>query len=205
MLRTGDLARISDDGLVRIVGRRADWTKVMGIRIDLGQVERRLRDAGFQACVTGTDQQLQVSGVDGAAAGQLAGRLRAVARLPVAAMDQPHLVEGLDRISRGLGGVTQAVRPDGHGPPPRQRPGHATFSGVAKHYHGAGRDLPASARRAAEYGVHTGQVCYPAGPQRLGRLAAVVEARPTDPVQLRPAACLLVTGVTCVSRFESRP
>lgn len=61
VLHTGDLARISDDGLVRIVGRRADWTKVMGIRIDLGQVERRLRDAGFQACVTGADQELQVT------------------------------------------------------------------------------------------------------------------------------------------------
>ena len=60
-LRTGDLARISDDGLVRIVGRRTDWTKVMGIRIDLGQVQRRLRDAGWETCVTGADQQLQVT------------------------------------------------------------------------------------------------------------------------------------------------
>ena len=61
VLRTGDLARIGDDGLVRIVGRRADWTKVMGIRIDVGRVERRLADAGFQTCVTGADQQLQVT------------------------------------------------------------------------------------------------------------------------------------------------
>ena len=60
-LRTGDLARIGDDGLVRIVGRRSDWTKVMGIRIDLGQVERRLRDAGWETCVTGADRQLQVT------------------------------------------------------------------------------------------------------------------------------------------------
>ena len=61
VLRTGDLARISQDGLVRIVGRRTDWTKVMGIRIDLGHVERRLRGAGFDTCVTGADRQLQVT------------------------------------------------------------------------------------------------------------------------------------------------
>jgi long-subunit acyl-CoA synthetase (AMP-forming) len=35
-LRTGDLARIDTDGLVRIVGRRSDFVKIMGIRIDLG-------------------------------------------------------------------------------------------------------------------------------------------------------------------------
>jgi len=60
-LRTGDLGRIGDDGLVRIVGRRADFVKIMGLRIDLGRVERELREAGLEACVTGTDQQLQVT------------------------------------------------------------------------------------------------------------------------------------------------
>ncbi|WP_020386247.1 AMP-binding protein [Kribbella catacumbae] len=60
-LRTGDLARISADGLVRIVGRRSDHVKIMGIRIDLGQVERVLRASGVPCCVTGTDGQLQVT------------------------------------------------------------------------------------------------------------------------------------------------
>ena len=45
-LRTGDLARIDTDGLVRIVGRRTDFVKIMGIRIDLGMVERQLRGGG---------------------------------------------------------------------------------------------------------------------------------------------------------------
>ena len=60
-LRTGDLARIGTDGLVRIVGRRSDHVKIMGIRIDLGQVERALRANGVPCCVTGTDEQLQIT------------------------------------------------------------------------------------------------------------------------------------------------
>ncbi|GAA1502035.1 AMP-binding protein [Dactylosporangium maewongense] len=60
-LRTGDLARIDADGLVRIVGRRSDFVKIMGIRIDLGQVERSLRGHGLRSCVTGRDDQLQVT------------------------------------------------------------------------------------------------------------------------------------------------
>ncbi|MFI7065175.1 AMP-binding protein [Kribbella sp. NPDC050124] len=60
-LRTGDLARIDGDGLVRIVGRRSDYVKIMGIRIDLGRVERALRADGIPCCVTGTDEQLQIT------------------------------------------------------------------------------------------------------------------------------------------------
>ena len=52
-------------------------------------------------------------------------------------MDQPHLVDGLDRVTRALGGVTAgvAVRPDGHRRATR-RPGRitASFAAVAKHY-----------------------------------------------------------------------
>ena len=60
-LRTGDLARIDTDGLVRIVGRRTDFVKIMGIRIDLGMVERQLRAVGIRACVTAAEDQLQVT------------------------------------------------------------------------------------------------------------------------------------------------
>jgi transposase len=51
-------------------------------------------------------------------------------------MDQPHLVEGLDRISRGLGGLTRQWRFDRMATVCRPESGRvtATFSGVAKHY-----------------------------------------------------------------------
>ncbi len=45
-LRTGDLARYGDDGLVEIVGRRSRTAKVAGLRIDLDRVEAELEDAG---------------------------------------------------------------------------------------------------------------------------------------------------------------
>jgi acyl-CoA synthetase (AMP-forming)/AMP-acid ligase II len=51
-LRTGDLARIGRDGLVEIVGRRSRFAKVLGLRIDLDQVEQDLAVAGLQThCV----------------------------------------------------------------------------------------------------------------------------------------------------------
>ena len=51
-------------------------------------------------------------------------------------MDQPHLVEGLDRISRGLGGLTRQWRFDRMATVCHPGSGRitATFSGVAKHY-----------------------------------------------------------------------
>ncbi len=51
-LRTGDLARLDPDGLVEVVGRRSRFTKVVGLRIDLDEVERDLHEAGWAAhCV----------------------------------------------------------------------------------------------------------------------------------------------------------
>nr|WP_238338502.1 AMP-binding protein [Pedococcus badiiscoriae] len=51
-LRTGDLARLGPDGLVEIVGRLSRFAKVVGLRIDLDQVERDLASVGLDThCV----------------------------------------------------------------------------------------------------------------------------------------------------------
>lgn len=42
-LRTGDLGRITEDGLLQVVGRRARFVKVLGHRVDLDGLEQRLR------------------------------------------------------------------------------------------------------------------------------------------------------------------
>ncbi|MGI9587908.1 MAG: AMP-binding protein, partial [Dietzia maris] len=59
-LRTGDLARIADDGLVEIVGRMGRETKIFGHRIDLGRVESTLADGGFDAWCVGEPDWLVV-------------------------------------------------------------------------------------------------------------------------------------------------
>jgi len=61
------------------------------------------------------------------------GRWRAVL---APSMDQPHLVEGLDRISRALGGVTRSWRFDRMATVCHPDTGRltASFAGVAKHY-----------------------------------------------------------------------
>lgn len=59
-LRTGDLGRIGPDGLLRLVGRRSGFVKLMGLRIDLTMVESALEAAGYVACVGGDDAGLTV-------------------------------------------------------------------------------------------------------------------------------------------------
>ncbi|EIV92348.1 acyl-CoA synthetase (AMP-forming)/AMP-acid ligase II [Frankia sp. QA3] len=55
-LRTGDLARRTDDGLYEIVGRRTRFAKLFGIRIDLQHVEDTLAGQGLRAgCAAGDD------------------------------------------------------------------------------------------------------------------------------------------------------
>ncbi|GAB4098460.1 AMP-binding protein [Sinomonas halotolerans] len=54
-LRTGDLARRTGPGLYEIVGRRSRFVKIVGLRVDLGQVERLLAEDGLVAAAAGTD------------------------------------------------------------------------------------------------------------------------------------------------------
>jgi AMP-binding enzyme/Phosphopantetheine attachment site len=60
-LRTGDLARHRPDGLYEIVGRRSRFLKLVGLRVDLDQLERGLRLDGIQAFCGGDDTALIVA------------------------------------------------------------------------------------------------------------------------------------------------
>ncbi len=60
-LRTGDMGVLDDNGVLRIVGRRAGFVKVLGLRIDLSRVEAALEHEGLIACVIGDDTGLRVA------------------------------------------------------------------------------------------------------------------------------------------------
>ncbi len=57
-LRTGDLARQSDDGLFEITGRLNRCAKIFGLRVDLDRVERRLLDEGLSVRLVADDETL---------------------------------------------------------------------------------------------------------------------------------------------------
>ena len=59
-LATGDLAQLGPDGLLRIVGRLSRMIKVYGLRVNLEDVERQLKQLGYQAYCFGLDDQLKV-------------------------------------------------------------------------------------------------------------------------------------------------
>lgn len=80
-LRTGDLGRVDDAGLLRIVGRRSGFVKIMGLRVDLAGVEAALEAAGLTPCVTGDDAGLRVAvePQPGVGAAETAARARRLA------------------------------------------------------------------------------------------------------------------------------
>lgn len=110
-LRTGDLGRIGSDGLLRLVGRRSGFVKIMGLRIDLGMVESALESVGYVVCVGGDDAGLTVAvepapGASPADTAALVRRLScdasglALASVAVAVADLPRLSNGkVDRLA----------------------------------------------------------------------------------------------------------
>ncbi|MCU1431645.1 MAG: AMP-dependent synthetase and ligase [Actinotalea sp.] len=60
-LATGDLGRITADGLVEVVGRRSRFIKALGLRIDLDEVERTLAGLGMVASCAGEDERVVVA------------------------------------------------------------------------------------------------------------------------------------------------
>ena len=62
ILRTGDIAVQSSDGLLRITGRKSRFVKPYGLRVGLDDLEERFRKAGAAVTVTGDDQLIVVAG-----------------------------------------------------------------------------------------------------------------------------------------------
>lgn len=99
-LRTGDLARKHPAGVYEVVGRRSRFVKIVGLRVDLGQVERLLADLGVHAASAGTDDAVVVA-VEGAHDTQLLAKVLAQGMgLPRAAIEV-HAVEDLPRLTTG--------------------------------------------------------------------------------------------------------
>lgn len=99
-LRTGDLARRDADGLYEVVGRRSRFVKIVGLRVDLGHVERILADLGISAASAGTDQGLVVA-VEGGHDEKMVTKVLAQGiGLPRAAVEV-HNVAELPRLASG--------------------------------------------------------------------------------------------------------
>ena len=99
-LRTGDLARKHPAGVYEVVGRRSRFVKIVGLRVDLGQVERILADLGVRAASAGTDEGLVVA-IEGDHDTRLLGKVLAQGLgLPRAAL-AIHAVEHLPRLATG--------------------------------------------------------------------------------------------------------
>lgn len=63
VLHTGDLGRFTPEGLLQVTGRRARFVKVLGHRIDLDALERRLRADGHDVRCAGRDDLLVISAI----------------------------------------------------------------------------------------------------------------------------------------------
>lgn len=99
-LRTGDLARRHADGLYEVVGRRSRFVKIVGLRVDLGQVERILAELGASAAAAGSDDGLVVAVEGEHDPGLLEKVLAGTLGLPRAAL-RVHAVDRLPRLGTG--------------------------------------------------------------------------------------------------------
>lgn len=82
-LKTGDLAMRTPEGFFRIAGRLSRFSKVAGLRIGHDEVERRMRDLGHTAAVTGDDGQILVALEGSASLADLRDEIARGASIPV--------------------------------------------------------------------------------------------------------------------------
>ena len=99
-LRTGDLARQHANGLYEVVGRRNRFLKIVGLRIDLGQVESILSGLGVASAAAGSDERIVIAVEGSHDARLLAKILSENLGLPRAALHVQAL-ERLPRLSNG--------------------------------------------------------------------------------------------------------
>ena len=102
-LRTGDLARVTDAGLVQVVGRIDRQAKVLGHRVDLDRVEALVADAGPAVRLVARPDCLWAFVAGARARGRVRDRVRGATGLGGAALR----VVALDALP-----VTAAGKPD---------------------------------------------------------------------------------------------
>lgn len=99
-LHTGDLARRTAEGLYEIVGRRSRFVKIVGLRVDLGQVERILAGLGLSAAAAGIDGQVVAAVESGQDLSLIAKTVAQDVGVPRAAIHL-HSVAAVPRLSSG--------------------------------------------------------------------------------------------------------
>lgn len=123
-LRTGDLARQHPTGIYEVVGRRSRFVKIVGLRVDFGQVERILAELGVSGACAGSDDGLVVA-VEGDHDARLLGKVLAQSLgLPRAALEV-HAVEKLPRLGTGkvdYPAILSLAKPQPEPAAPRNRP-----------------------------------------------------------------------------------
>lgn len=104
-LRTGDFARRGPDGLYELVGRRSDFLKIAGLRVDLRAVEQLVERHGERAAAMGSDDRLVVF-TEAQSRADLPDVIRGTICLPAGALrvvtlpELPRLPNGkLDRLA----------------------------------------------------------------------------------------------------------
>jgi acyl-CoA synthetase (AMP-forming)/AMP-acid ligase II len=99
-LRTGDLARLLPSGVYEVVGRRSRFVKIVGLRIDLGQVEKVMAELGVPAAAAGSDRSLVAAVEGGHDVGLLGKVLAQRLGLPRRAVEV-HAVVSIPRLANG--------------------------------------------------------------------------------------------------------